>query len=148
LAFDASFDESTPESTFEAKIQKWAAVTPDMRLDVWKNLLELNKQSLEDFMFHLKRAVLRQINAVRIIPLHGSAKDCITIVDAIAFIENYDETAPAGPLVKYEVIIRYDNGDNIEARFQDRATTIEFLSAYKEGNWKAEVGDLVDDDKN
>ena len=86
-------------------------------------------------MTHLERTVKRQITSVRIIPLHGSTKDCLSVHEAISFVENYDETAPAGPLVKYEVLIRYDNGDKIDGEFQDKAATIEFLEAYQNGNW-------------
>ncbi len=41
-----------------------------------------------------------------------------------------------GPLVRYEVVIRYDYRNKIEGQFQDKPTTIEFLSAYQDGNWK------------
>jgi hypothetical protein len=74
-----------------------------------------------------------------------SANDCVDVTEAIALVEGYDETAPTGPLVKYEVIIRYDNGDKIEGQFGDRASTIEFLSAYKSGNWTPAPEELADD---
>lgn len=124
---------------------KWATVPAAKQADVWNKLVELNRRNLEEFMFQLKRTVLRQINAVRVIPLHGSAKDCVAVTDAITFVENYDEAAPTGPLVKYEVMIRYDNGDKIEGQFQDRAVTIEFLTAYQSGNWTPATEELADD---
>jgi hypothetical protein len=86
-------------------------------------------------MTYLERTVKRRITAVRIIPLPGSARDGITMDSAIRFVETYDEAAPTGPLVRYEVVIRYDNGDKIEGQFHDKATTIEFLQAYQTGNW-------------
>ena len=145
VGVDAKFDEMTPDKDFDTKVQEWAAVPGAKRTGVWKKLLELNKLSLDDFMLHMERAVVRRINAVRIIPLHGAVKDCITVTDAISFVEGYDEAAPTGPLVKYEVVVRYDNGDKIEGQFQDRATTIEFLAAYQSGNWTAATEDLADD---
>lgn len=145
VGVDARFDESTPESDFDAKMSKWSSVQTEARTQVWNKLLELNKNSLDAFMLHMERAVLRKINGIRIIPLHGSAKDCVSVQDAIGFVTAYDEAAPTGPLVKYEVIIKYDNGDKIEGQFQDRATTIEFLSAYKNGNWTASTEELSDD---
>jgi hypothetical protein len=33
------------------------------------------------------------------------------------------------------VLIRYDSGEKIEAQFQDKATTVEFLQAFQTGNW-------------
>jgi hypothetical protein len=135
VGVDARFDEATPEADFDAKMRQWASVPEVRRAKVWTKLLKLNRRSLEEFMTHLNRTVKRCINAVSIIPLHGSARDCITVAEAIEFVDAYDETAPTGPLVRYEVVIRYDNGDKIEALFQDKATTIEFLQAYQTGNW-------------
>jgi hypothetical protein len=145
VKIDARYNVSTPDSDHETKMKRWAKVPKAKRDDVWKKLMALNKKSLDEFMFHLERAVIRQINAVRIIPLHGSARDCVNVTDAIYFVQNYDETAPTGPLVKYEAIIRYDNGDKIEGQFQDRATTIEFLTAYQSGNWTPAEEELKDD---
>jgi hypothetical protein len=88
---------------------------------------------------------MRQISSVRVIPVNPYADDCVDVIQAIAVVEAYDESAPTGPLVKYEVIIRYDNGDKIEGQFQDRATTMEFLAAYKSGNWTPSPNDLADD---
>jgi hypothetical protein len=63
----------------------------------------------------------------------------------MAAVYETDEAAPSGPLVKYEVIIRYDNGDKIEGQFHDRAATIEFLMGYQSGNWTPATEDLADD---
>jgi hypothetical protein len=79
--------------------------------------------------------VNRQICAIRIIPLHGVAHDCASVAEAIEFVRAYDESTDLGPLLKYEVQIRYDNGDRIDAQFQDRVSAIEFLEQYRSGNW-------------
>ncbi len=142
VGIDASYDESTPDSDHEAKMRRWKAAPLRKRNGVWNKLMELNQRNLDEFLHHMERAVLRQINAVRIVPLHGAARDWVSVNDAIAFVQNYNEAAPTGPLVKYEVIVRYDNGDKIEGQFQDRAATIEFLAAYQSGNWTASTSDV------
>ncbi|MBX9678880.1 MAG: hypothetical protein K2X38_08940 [Gemmataceae bacterium] len=145
VGVDARFDETTPDAEFDRKLQQWAAIDKAKRPRVWKRLLKLNKQSLDDFMLNLERAVVRQINAVRVVPLHGTGMDCVTVTDAISFVQSYNEAAPTGPLVKYEIIIRYDNGNKVEGQFQDRAATIEFLTAYQNGNWTPLPEDLAED---
>ena len=57
------------------------------------------------------------------------------MAEAIEFVRAYDESTDLGPLLKYEVQIRYDNGDRIDAQFQDRLSAIEFLEQYRSGNW-------------
>jgi hypothetical protein len=144
VGIDARFDEKTPEEEHIEKKKKWDALPKNVQKKVWDRLVELNARNLEDFMTQLERAVRRRISAVRIIPLHGTAQDCVTVQEAITIVDGYDETSANGPLVKYEVIIRYDNGDKIEAEFQDRATTIEFLQGYQSGNWTPAIN-LLDE---
>ena len=141
VGINAWFDETTSEQVHIERKKQWDALSREDQTKVWEKLKELNARNLQDFMLHLERAVRRQISAVRVIPLHGSSKDCVTVQEAIAFVDAYDESSAHGPLVKYEVIIRYDNGDKIDASFEDRATTIEFLQAYGSGNWTPAVED-------
>jgi hypothetical protein len=145
VGMNARFDEQTLETDFDAKMKQWQTVSLKRRLKVWSKLLQLNQANVDEFMAHLERAVRRQIAAVRVLPLHGMAKDCATVDEAIAFVGRYDESAPTGPLVKYEVLIRYDNGDKIEAQFQDQQSTVEFLHAYRSGNWTPSLETHNDD---
>jgi hypothetical protein len=142
VGIDARFDESTPEGVHIERKKQWDSLSRKDHQRAWKMLIKLNKKNLQEFMLHLERAVKRQISAVRVIPLHGAARDCTTVAEAIAFVDGYDEASAHGPLMKYEVIIRYDNGDKIEASFEDRATTIEFLGAYESGNWTPVLDNL------
>jgi hypothetical protein len=145
VGIDVVFDDKTPEVEYIEKRKQWDALPKKDQDKVWTKLIKLNSRNLDKFMTQLERAVKRQISAVRIIPLHGVIQDCVTVQQAITIVKSYDETSAHGPLVKYEVIIRYDNGDKIEAEFQDRATTIEFLQGYLSGNWSPAI-DLLDDD--
>lgn len=144
VGINARYNEQTQEVEHDAKIEKWKTLPQNEQIKVWHKLMELNKASLDDFMLHLERAVVRTINYVRIIPLHGSTQDCVNVNEAIAFVESYDEGAAIGPLVRYEVIIRYDNGDKIEAQLHDRASTIEFLYDYQSVNWTPATEELAD----
>jgi hypothetical protein len=150
VGIDVSWDEGTPDAEIKKKYAQWTAVPPKKRMKVWNKLVELNAKDFAEFMGHLERAVQRQIKLIRVIPLHGEAKDCGTVEDAIHFVATYDEAAAHGPLVKYEVQIRYNNGDKIDAELQDKATTLDFLNAYESGNWtpfnggETEKNDLAD----
>ena len=135
VGVDARFNEKTPDEEHVARKKQWDELPDADKSRVWHTLIGLNERGLRDFMMHLERAVKRQISSVRIIPLHGLVRDCVNVGEAITFIEQYDEAGSHGPLVKYEVIIRYDNGDKIDAEFDGRGTTIEFLQAYQTGNW-------------
>lgn len=133
--------EKTSDAEFAKKVTKWKKVTEGKRTLIWKKLLELNARGVQEFMTHLERAVQRQIAAVRVVPLHGLTRDYLSVHEAINFIERYDEAAEPGPLVKYEVLIRYDNGDKVEGEFHDKAAAIVFLDAYQTGNWTPAIDD-------
>ena len=145
VRIDARFNEKTLEEEHVEKKKQWDALPKKDQKKVWTKLIKLNARNLEEFMTQMERAVKRQISAVRIIPLHGTAQECVNVQQAITIVEGYNEASAHGPLVKYEVIIRYDNGDKIEAEFQDRATTIEFLQGYHSGNWTPAI-DLLNDE--
>jgi hypothetical protein len=87
-------------------------------------------------MTQLGRVVKCKISTVRVIPLHGSplhgsAQDCVSVPDAVSFVENYNEKTVRDSLVKYEIAIRYDNHDKIQAELHDKMTAIDFLQAYQ-----------------
>jgi hypothetical protein len=58
-----------------------------------------------------------------------------TVQEAIEFVAAYSEEKACEPLVKYEVQIRYSNGDKIDATFAEKVAAIDFLEHYKNGNW-------------
>lgn len=135
VGIDAGFNESTSDQDLARKKRKWDALSAKKKAAVWDFLVLSNQKNLDEFLGYLERAVKRQITAIRIIPLHGVPTDCSTVGAAIAFVESYDEQGARGPLVKYEVLIRYDNSARIEGQFEDRESTIEFLECYKSGNF-------------
>jgi hypothetical protein len=142
VGIDASFDETTPDDDFAKKQRQWERLTTEDRSKVWRRLLGLNSKDIDTFMSALERAVHRQLIAVRILPLHGTPKDCSSVQEAIEFVHNYQESRASEPILKYEVQIRYDNGDRVDAQFQDREAVIEFLGQYRTGNWTP----ITDDD--
>ena len=61
--------------------------------------------------------------------LESSKKKFVTLEQEIEFINNYAQKG-ALPILKYEITIKYNNGDKIEASFKDTHSTIEFLGSY------------------
>jgi hypothetical protein len=48
-----------------------------------------------------------------------------------AFIEKFDKTKPDTPFIRYEVGVRYSNGDEIRRQFKGKATAITFLRGMR-----------------
>lgn len=128
---DARFDEQTPDAEFAEKVNAWKALPVGVRAGVAGALVELNAQAVQRFMDALRRAVKRQIESIRVLPLHGRGFEWEAVEDAIGFIENYDEDGSGLPVVRYEIQIRYSTGERIEGQFLDKETAIQFLRSYQ-----------------
>lgn len=64
---------------------------------------------------------------IRVLPLSGESQDYTDLEDAVSFIESVEEDRNSGPVVRYEVQIRYDNGDEITGEFSGTDNAISFL---------------------
>ncbi|MGE0083867.1 MAG: hypothetical protein AB7S75_05545 [Desulfococcaceae bacterium] len=122
------FDERTSEEDFRNKIDSWYNLKDKNGVAV--ELIELNKNSVNEFFTLLTQSVSRFIERVIIVPLHGQESVSVSITEAIDFLKKYSENKPKLPLAKYEIIIRYNTGDRIEASFRDKKNTIKFLETY------------------
>lgn len=128
FGINASFDEKTAEADFRMKIDSWNKL-PNKE-DVAKELLKLNKKSVDEFLGLLSDSVSRFIERIIIFPLHGQEIISNSVNEAIDFLKKYSEDKPKLPLCKYEIIIKYNTGDRIEASFKNNKDSIKFLETY------------------
>jgi hypothetical protein len=130
VGIDASFDEDTLDSEFKKKVKSWTSLPDDKKRRVIKQLLKLQAKEVDKFIETLAETIVRRISSVRIIPLHGKPYDLRSISEAISFIETYDENNGSLSIIRYEVEIKYNNGDNIRGEFRDKKDAVEFLQNY------------------
>lgn len=124
---DAAFDEDTPDAVLLRKVKAYEKLTPAQRERIAAFLRDRHKAEVEAFTAGLRVALTRKIVAVYVLPLHGSTRTLGNVAEAIAFIESFDESMPREPFTRYEVGVRYGNGDEIRGQFKDKATAIAFL---------------------
>ncbi len=70
------------------------------------------------------------IEKIYILPLHGQEASADSVIDAIRFLESYTEDAQKSPFVKYEIVIKYNSGDRIDASFKNKKDAVKFLESY------------------
>jgi hypothetical protein len=129
VGVNAKFDEGTPDAEFKRTVRKIEALPASQRESLKALLIRINKPLLERFVTGLEAALDRKIDHVTLTPLHGAKSEFGGIEDAIAFIRNYDEKSTRNSAFqKYEVIIRYTNGDKIDASFAEKDAAIQFLA--------------------
>jgi hypothetical protein len=140
---DASSDESTPEAQFQQKIKKHKALTATQVAKLKKNLLfppktdedegrlPPEKTEMEEFLEALEASLSRGVLGFTITVLHGQPQQLGTVAEAIAYIQTYQETKGSRtPALKYEIDVRYNNGDVIHGIFQVKSDAITFLQTF------------------
>jgi hypothetical protein len=136
---DASFDEDTSDDEFKKKIDAWESLTDEKRTILVNRLIELNSSGLEKFIKSLERTITRQVESVTVIPLHGEASDFVSISEVLSFIKNYDESNTVSEFVRYEIIVKYNNGDKINAEFKEKDSAIQFLESFLPSGFKPDI---------
>ncbi|MDD2723700.1 MAG: hypothetical protein PHH59_06725 [Methylovulum sp.] len=133
VGVDVRFDEKTPDTTFQHTIEKIEQLNISKRNSLKQHLIDANQKLLNQFFAELQATLDRQIEQIILIPLHGQQNHFDTISDAISFVSNYQEDAfRDGSFRKYEIIVRYSNGDKIEAFFQNKKKVIDFINYIAE----------------
>lgn len=76
----------------------------------------------------------RQIEQILLVPLHGHQNEFSSVDEAIVFVSDYQNDLQSDGLFrKYEIVVKYTNGDKIDADFQDKKNAIAFLRYVQEG---------------
>lgn len=131
VGIDASFNESTPEAEFQNKIAKWNTLSTQDIAKIKSQLLILEKAGIDNFINALLQSLSRRVAGVTVTVLHGQLQQIATIEQAIEYVHNYQESQPSpAPASKYEINIRYNNGDVIHAVLQNKAEAIKFLMTF------------------
>ncbi len=125
--FDVAFDEHTTDSQVARKVRQCRKLTAGQRAGIAKFLRNRHRDDLDTFASALNSSLTRTIQYVYVLPLHGSRRNLGDVARAIAFIESFDETSTGAPFVRYEVGVRYCNGDEIRGHFEDKAAAVAFL---------------------
>lgn len=128
---DARFDEGTPDADLKRKVRAYDSLSGLRKRRLARALLIANAASVATFITSLTEVVSRQIDRIIILPLHGSLREWNTIQEAITFIENYDEGASTNNFVRYEIQVRYNNGNRVDGTFGDKESAVKFLRIYQ-----------------
>lgn len=127
VGIDAFWDEDTPDAVVKQKVDDFEALDHASALSIEERLRVNKKNSIDNFINSLESSILRQINSIYVIPVHGNTHEYNSKETAINFVANYNLKADASPFIRFEIIAKYNNGDKVEATFQDKNTTINFL---------------------
>jgi hypothetical protein len=134
VRIDASFDEQTEEDALRDKVRRYEALSAAAVRRLKRALLnppEGGEPPLRQFIAALDASLSRGVQGVTVVALHGTPEQWATVQEAISYLETYDERQPSSaPALKYEVDVRYNNGDVIHGIFQQKAEALRFLQTF------------------
>lgn len=134
IDINVAFEEDTLDAVYQHTNDQILALTPQRKAELKRYLIESNQYLLDQFFAEFQKSLDRQIEKILLIPLHGHQNEFGTIGEAIAFVRNYQEGSFHGDgFRKYEIIVRYSNGDKIEASFLDKDKAVHFLNYIDDG---------------
>jgi hypothetical protein len=131
FGIDASSEENTPDAEFARKVAAYDRLSVADRQRLSRELLNGDPAGVQEFMASLERTVSRQIERIVVLPLHGAACELASVEAAIEFIQRYKEGGSPSKVERYEIQVRYNNGDSIEGKFAEKGTAIAFLEEYR-----------------
>ena len=128
---DASFDEDTTDVAMQAKVDVFGKLKAPEKAAIIEALVSSHKGEYASFFDSLEVSLNRRLVRISVATLHGRTIEVVTVADAIDFIEKYEEKQNVDGFVRYEVNVRYSNGDKITGEFEDKATAVVFLRGIR-----------------
>lgn len=130
FGLDIISSDTTPRNEYLTKIATYNAFTQTELIEIIQEMIKLQQQNVDEFIQALEKSITRQVILVRVLPLHGIAFEQDSLLKAIDFVENYRETGIDTPVLKFEIEIRYCNGDKIQATISNKDDVLTFLNNY------------------
>lgn len=141
VGIDPDYDENTPDDVAQQKVDDWEQLSMEEKQRVHRGVAALLTPKMTALYDELVTVLGRQLQIIRVLPLHGTATSCNSVDDAIEFIETYSETLAHHPISKYEVQIKYNNNNKIHGMFQNKSDAVVFLKNFQ-GSVRSELEQL------
>jgi len=131
VGIDAAFGEQTEEKEFRRKIRQFQGLSRKQVARIKKSLVNPDKPPMSEFLAALHASLARGVQGITVAVLHGQPRPMATVAEAIVYIQGYEETKGCvAPVLKYEIRVRYNTGDVIDAIFQEKPDAIRFLQTF------------------
>lgn len=131
VGVDAAFDEETSDRELTRKVARLSSLSEPQKRRIAESLRQHQASELADFIAAIEISLNRRIIAVYVLPLFGQTYELPDPKTAIKFLTAYTENENSHQFVRYEINVRFNNGDEIRGQFQSKVTAIEFLVTMK-----------------
>ncbi len=130
VGMDIDSEEDTPDAYLQEQVDAWMVLSTDEQATAGEALRALAPGRFSAFREELERTISRSVQRVTVLPLHSTAIECGSVMEAIEKIGSYAAPSATPELVRFEVSIRYTSGDRIDAEFGSAADAMSFLRTF------------------
>lgn len=128
---DVYSDESTSEDELWRKVRAFNGLRVARRRRIREEIRTLCADQFDPFFNALRRCLDRRVQSVFVLALSGGSRAFDSIEEAARFVSEYDESISVSGFVRYELNVRYSNGDEIRGAFRRKERCIDFLRSFE-----------------
>ena len=125
---DVSSEEGTSDEALQRKVDAFERLRTSQRERIAVQIREILSEQFEAFFDTLRRSLKRRVECVFVLPLYGVQCRFDTVREASQFISNHESSTTPLEFMKYELNVRYSNGDEIRGVFHDKEDALNFLN--------------------
>ena len=128
---DVSSEEDTSEAELQRKADAFDRLTGSRRKRIAEEIRRLHSIQFNPFFDALRLCLGRRVEHVFVLTLSGDSCRFRSIEDAVRFVSEHDPSAPVSGFVRYEMNIRYSNGDEVRGAFREKDRAVAFLRSFE-----------------
>ena len=130
-AIELDYPENAKSAYKKSVIRKWQNLPYKSTTAVKGCLREAIANDNSAFKKGLENALLRQIEVIRILPLYGTESLFSSVAQALKALAGFqEEQSKESKFVKFEVQLRFTDGDKMEGSFHSKEDAVHFLSMF------------------
>ena len=127
----AGVGTGTPDAFWVVQCERYSDFGIDEKATLAADLRTTMADDFGAFVTGLEARIVREVEDVVVVPLHGSQSQFADIGDSITMVRTYACDAATAPFVRFEVRIAYTNGDQIQATFSSGSDAADFLRTFQ-----------------
>jgi hypothetical protein len=131
VGIEAAADDKTPDKQFKKQVSLYDALSAQQKSALVAALLDDHRDDVRQFSESMDKVLSRQIKSIFVLPLHGTLMEFPSVEAALSSIEAFDQEIGSQQFIRFEIEVRYDNGNTIRGSLHDREAAMEFLRMYE-----------------
>lgn len=127
---DIDSGEDTPDSYLAKQVSLIDGLSDRERRAIADEIRTSVPEAFSSFMTDLRSVVLRTVREILVVALYGEAQRFPDVPSAVSALAAFRSTS-SSQLDRFEIHVRYSNGDEIRATFAEASNAVSFLSSFE-----------------